>query len=56
MGCSPWGRTESDTTEATWQQEQVELVLLQPWIRFNGLFHIFHLGIISGQFAILLTL
>ena len=20
MGCSPWGHTESDTTEATWQQ------------------------------------
>ena len=20
VGCSPWGRTESDTTEATWQQ------------------------------------
>ena len=20
-GCSPWGRTESDTTEATWQQQ-----------------------------------
>ena len=19
MGCSPWGRTESDRTEATWQ-------------------------------------
>ena len=22
VGCSPWGRTESDTTEATWQQVQ----------------------------------
>ena len=21
VGCSPWGRTESDTTEATWQQK-----------------------------------
>ena len=20
VGCSPWGRTESDTTEVTWQQ------------------------------------
>ena len=20
VGCSPWGHTESDTTEATWQQ------------------------------------
>ena len=22
VGCSPWGRTESDMTEATWQQQQ----------------------------------
>ena len=22
VGCSLWGRTESDTTEATWQQQQ----------------------------------
>ena len=22
MGCRLWGRTESDTTEATWQQQQ----------------------------------
>ena len=22
VGCSPWGRTELDTTEATWQQQQ----------------------------------
>ena len=22
VGCSPWGRTESDTNEATWQQQQ----------------------------------
>ena len=22
-GCSPWGRTESDTTEATWQQAAI---------------------------------
>ena len=28
VGCSPWGRTESDTTEATWQQH---LQLLQCW-------------------------
>ena len=56
VGYSPWGRTELDTTEATWQQEEVELVFLQPWISFNGLFHILRLGIISGQFAILLTL
>ena len=26
VGCSPWGHTESDTTEATWQQQQQLLV------------------------------
>ena len=26
VGCSPWGRTESDTTEATWQQGESLLV------------------------------
>ena len=25
VGCSPWGRTESDTTEATQQQQQLNL-------------------------------
>ena len=25
MGCRLWGRTESDTTEATWQQQHVPL-------------------------------
>ena len=33
VGCSPWGRTESDTTEATWQQaahtSKVMLKILQ---------------------------
>ena len=24
MGCRLWGRTESDMTEATWQQQQAE--------------------------------
>ena len=24
VGCSPWGGTESDTTEATWQQNNIE--------------------------------
>ena len=24
-GCSPWGRTESDTTEATWQQAAADV-------------------------------
>ena len=23
VGCNPWGRTELDTTEATWQQQQL---------------------------------
>ena len=23
VGCSLWGRTESDTTEAAWQQQQI---------------------------------
>ena len=23
VGCCLWGRTESDTTEATWQQQQL---------------------------------
>ena len=28
--CSPWGRTESDTTEATWQQQQLSSTTLNP--------------------------
>ena len=27
VGCSPWGRTESDTTEATWQQQAAAVIL-----------------------------
>ena len=27
MGCRLWGRTESDTTEATWQQQHVLFTL-----------------------------
>ena len=30
MGCLLWGRTESDTTEATQQQQQEQLLLLRP--------------------------
>ena len=30
VGCSPWGRTESDTNEATWQQQQHTLQYLLP--------------------------
>ena len=29
VGCSPWGRTESDTTEATQQQQQMPEVNLR---------------------------
>ena len=25
IGCSPWGRTVSDTTEATWQQQMSKI-------------------------------
>ena len=28
VGCSPWGRTESDTTEVTWQQQNIFMYLL----------------------------
>ena len=30
MGCRLWGRTESDTTEATWQQQQEQWVYVNP--------------------------
>ena len=30
MGCCLWGRTESDTTEAT-QQQQQQGIHLKPW-------------------------
>ena len=42
MGCSPWGRTESDTTEAMQQQQQQRLlrplpaVLLGSWLLFSS--------------------
>ena len=28
MGCSPWGREESDATEASWQQQWLGLGFL----------------------------
>ena len=28
MGCRLWGRTEWDTTEATWQQQQQQVALV----------------------------
>ena len=37
VGCCLWGRTESDTTEATWQQQQ------QPWLNFvRNRYHLFY--------------
>ena len=33
VGCRLWGRTESDTTEATQQQQQQQ----QPWLLIHGL-------------------
>ena len=32
VGCSPRGRTESDPTEATWQQQQQQAL----WVRGPG--------------------
>ena len=29
MGCHLWGRTESDTTEATWQQQQQQALSME---------------------------
>ena len=31
VGCRPWGLTESDTTEATWQQQQQQQDLFYTW-------------------------
>ena len=28
VGCRLWGRTESDTTEATWQQQQFSVIMV----------------------------
>ena len=28
MGCHLWGRTESDTTEVTWQRQQLKRAIL----------------------------
>ena len=32
VGCSPWGRTELDMTEATQQQQ----LLIKVWMRWNS--------------------
>ena len=32
VGCRLWGHTESDTIEATWQQQQVSLLQTSSWI------------------------
>ena len=38
MGCRLWGRTESDTTEATWQQQQhsLEGLVLKLKLQYFG--------------------
>ena len=36
VGCCLWGRTESDTTEVTWQQQQQQQVLDMSWKREKG--------------------
>ena len=32
MGCHLWGRTESDTTEETWQQQQMLIHIFVRWV------------------------
>ena len=38
VGCRLWGRTESDTTEATWQQQQQAYKLFEV-MNHDYLFH-----------------
>ena len=38
VGCHLWGRTESDTTEVTQQQQQINNVVIVSW-KTNGLSH-----------------
>ena len=53
VGCRLWGRTESDTTEATRQQQQ------QPFLRLSSIplytYHILRCGITHVTHARLLT-
>ena len=35
VGCSPWGRTELDTTEATWQQSNLLPLALSPHLNWG---------------------
>ena len=35
MGCRLWGRTELDTTKATWQQQQQRAFLVAWWLRIG---------------------
>ena len=38
VGCRLWGRTESDTAEATWQQQQQHIsLLLRAEVSINNL-------------------
>ena len=36
VGCCLWGRTELDTTEATWQQQQQHCIQWKPWALANA--------------------
>ena len=47
VGCRLWGRTESDTTEATWQQQQQQgshNTLLMLWLKcfYNKVVYLLH--------------
>ena len=40
VGCSPWGRTESDTTEATWQAVTSNTTLVCSITQKNGNYNV----------------
>ena len=42
VGCSPWGHTESDTTEVTWQQRQQQYATVYAY-------HIFIRSSVDGR-------
>ena len=37
VGCRLWGRTESDTTEATWQQQQFSVIMVSVCLPSDAL-------------------
>ena len=42
VGCCPWGRTESDTIETTWQQLQLQKKKFLTLVSFSSVFSFFH--------------